>query len=91
MKKLLFILLLLIGVTSCEVDSSYNCYTFQVTTQITYSPYRPGYYDTYQYDRCGLTSWDASYEARSNELYSRYYLNGYWVTEQRTCTYWRRY
>ena len=89
MKKLLLIVLLLVGFTSCEVESSYDCYTFQVTTQITYSPYRPGYYDVYRYDRCTMTSYNAYNEAASNEYYITYYQNGYYVTESQTCTYWR--
>lgn len=91
MKKLLLFILLVIGFTSCEVDTSYDCYTFQVTTQRTYSPYRPGYYDVYEYYRCGMTSYNAYNEARSNEYYTTYYQNGYYITERQTCTYWRRY
>jgi len=88
-KKLLLFLLLAIGVSSCEVDSSYDCYRFEIRTEITYIPYRPSYVDYYYYDRCGLSYYMAQNEAYSNEYSYSYYQGGYYITETQTCNFRR--
>lgn len=91
MKNYVLILLLsLLLISSCEVSNDYDCYTFEVRYERTYVPYRPMYYTVTRYDKCGLSSYMAYQEDRSNEYYYTWYdLNGYYVTERQTCTYWR--
>lgn len=91
MKKFIAFFVLLFCISSCEIDTGYECYTFEVTTQTIYTPYRPGYYDVYRYERCGITNYTAYNEARSNEYRYSYYQGGYYVEEVRRCTYWRSY
>lgn len=88
MKKLLLFLLLAIGVSSCEIDT-YDCYRFEVRTEVTYIPYRPSYVSYYNYDRCGISYYMAQNEAYSNEYSYSYYQGGYYITETQTCNFWR--
>ena len=89
-KNILFVLILTLGFSGCEIDYS-DCYTFKVTNEITYVPYRTPYYSVSYYDMCGLTNYTATQEARSNEYTYTYYQGGYYITEKQTCTFWRRW
>ena len=79
---------MVVGISACEVDN-YDCYTFEVRTEITYIPYRPTqvYYCTY--DRCNMTYYMAQQQALSEETTYSYYSNGYYITEYTTCTFYR--
>lgn len=89
MKNYFLLLAILLSLASCEVDSSYDCYTFEVRTEVTFVPYRPMQVTYYDYDRYGLSYYMASQEARSNEYCYSYYSGGYYVTEYTTCNFWR--
>lgn len=91
MKKIILFILILVSFYSCEIDTDYNCYTFEITREITYTPYKPGYRRVYRYERCGISDYTAYVEARDSEYYITYYQNGYYVDETQTCVYWRKY
>lgn len=87
MKKIILLILIALSLISCEIDT-YDCYRFEVRTEITYSPYRTPYYDYYTYDRCNLSYYMAMDEAESQEYVFSYYNGGYYITERRTCRFW---
>ena len=92
MKKILFLILLVISFASCEVDYNYRShYRFNVTEQTTYTPYYPSYYNYYSYDLYDITESQAYNESRKNTYYYSYYSGGYHVVEQSTCNYYRVY
>jgi hypothetical protein len=91
MKKTFLVgLLVLLTLSSCEVDYYYNCYTFELRYEETHIPYRPTYYTITRYEKCGLTDYMAYTEARSNEFYNTWYdpITGYYTTQRQTCSYW---